>query len=306
MLGKSACCGRSIALRYWLVEVATMLLFAVIAWAFAAEDVVTQGLICCWAAAMLASFCIDWEQMAVLPSMTLTAAAAGLGVAALSPWLVTGGALLPSEGVLWSACGAFGGFILFRLVGLLGRLLFGKRQEAFGMNMPWILRQLGDDLELRFGDEAGAGPFLLWSELFMEERNRLTLNGAIVTGQGKAVGELCFTVDAVQLPDGRCLELEHCDALSGTCTGYISRREALGSGDAWIAFAIGALCGWQGVVFALVAGSLLGIAWALVARIGRGQPIPFGPTLIAGAFIWLFWGQPLLYAYLDWAERFAL
>ncbi len=300
--GKSACCQRPIALRYWLVEVAGAALFAAISRAFAAEDVVTQALICTWAAAMLASFCIDWEQMVVLPTLTLAAAAAGLGVAVLSPWLVTGGALLPTDGLLWSAGGALGGFLLFRLVALLGRLLFGHRRESFGMNLPWSLRQQGDDLELRIGERR-----LLWSELFLEEGNHLTLHGATLMGQGgEAAGELRFCVDAVELPGGRRLELEKCDSLSGTCAGYALRREAMGSGDAWLALAIGALCGWQGVVFALVAGSLLGILQALIARIHRGQPMPFGPVLIAGAFIWLFWGQSLWYAYQDWAARFTL
>ncbi len=299
--GKSACCGKPIALRYWLVELGCATLFAAISWAFAAEDIVTQALICTWAAVMLATFCIDREQMIVLPSLTLIAAAAGLGAAVLSPWLVTGGALLPTDGLLWSICGALGGFALFRLVALLGRLLFGRRSESFGMNQAWSLQQVGDDLELRMGEQR-----LLWSELFMEEANRLTLHGAATMGQGDAVGELSFTVDAALLPDGRRLELERCDSLSGTCNGYTLRREAMGSGDAWIALGIGAICGWQGVVFSLVAGSLLGILWAVAARIGRGQPMPFGPTLILGATIWLFWGQPLWYAYLDWAERFAL
>ncbi len=298
--GKSACCHRPIAPRYWLVEVAGAAMFAAIAWAFSPEDVVTQLLICIWAAALLACFCIDWEQMVVLPSLTLIAAGAGLCVGALSPWLVTGGALLPSDGLLWSACGGIGGFLLFRLVAILGRLLFGRRREAFGMNLPWSLRQVGDDLELRMGERC-----LLWSELFMEDRNRLTLHGAVADGQGEQVGEFRFSVDAVELPDGRRLELEQCESLGGTCSGYSLRREAMGSGDAWIALAIGALCGWQGVIFSLVAGSVLGILWALIARIGRGQPMPFGPTLILGAYIWLFWGQPLWYAYLDWAERLA-
>ncbi len=299
--GKSACCHRPIAWRYWLVELACAALFAAISWAFSPEDIITQALICAWAACLLACFCIDWEQMVVLPSLTLIAAAAGLGVAFFSPWLVTGGALLPQEGVLWSVWGALGGFLLFRLVALLGRLLFGRRRESFGMNLLWSLRQVGDDLELRLGERR-----LLWSELFLEEGSRLTLHGAATMGQGEAVGELRFCVDAMELPDGRRVELEHCDSLEGTCSGYSIRREAMGSGDAWLALAIGALCGWQGVVFALVAGSLLGIFWALVARIGRGQPMPFGPTLIAGAFIWLFYGQPLWYAYLDWAERWSL
>ncbi len=299
--GKSACCGQRIAPRYFVVELACACLFAWISWAFAAEDIVTQALICTWAACMLACFCIDWEHMAVLPSLTLMAAAAGLAVAVLSPWLVSGGALLAVDGLLWSACGALGGFLLFRIVALLGRLMFGCRRESFGMNQPWSLRQVGDDLELRMGEQR-----LLWSELFMEEGNRLTLLGAAANGQWDAVGDIRFSIDAALLPDGRRLELEHCDSLSGTCSGYALRREAMGSGDAWLALAIGALCGWQGVVFALVAGSLLGILWALIARVGRGQPMPFGPTLIAGAFIWLFYGQPLWYAYLDWAERFTL
>ncbi len=299
--GKSACCGQRIAPRYFVAELTCACLFAWISWAFAAEDIVTQALICTWAACMLACFCIDWEHMVVLPSLTLIATAAGAAVAALSPWLVSGGALLAVDGLLWSSCGAIGGFLLFRMVALLGRLMFGRRRESFGMNLPWSLNQVGDDLELRMGEQR-----LLWSELFMEEGNRLTLLGAAVNGQGDAVGDIRFSLDAALLPDGRCLELEHCDSLSGTCSGYALRREAMGSGDAWLALAIGALCGWQGVVFALVAGSLLGILWALIARIGRGQPMPFGPTLIAGAFIWLFYGQPLWYAYLDWAERFTL
>ncbi len=299
--GKSACCGRPISPRYLLVELSCTLLFAAISWAFAAEDVLTQAFICLWAAVMLACLCIDWEQMIVLPSLSLIAAAAGLMVALFSPWLISSGSLVPTDGLLLSLGGALGGFLLFRLVALLGRLFFGRKSERFGMNLPWTLRQVGDDLELCLGERR-----LLWSELFMEEQNTLTLNGATVEGQGETVGDIRFTVDALLLPDGRTVELERCESLSGTCCGYEARREAMGSGDAWLALAIGALCGWQGVLFALVAGSVLGIVWALMARIGRGQPMPFGPTLILGAFIWLFWGQPLWYAYLDWAERLSM
>ncbi len=300
--GKSACCGKPIALRYVLVELAGAVLFGGISWAFSAEDVLTQALICTWAATLLATFCIDWEHMLVLPSLTLIAAGAGLAVGGLAPWLITGGLLLAVDGLLWSAAGALGGFLLFRLVALLGRLLFGRRRASFGMNLPWRLKQVGDDLELRFGEDK----VLLWSELFMEERNRLTLHGAVVDGQGSGEGDISFSVDALELPGGRRLELEHCDSLCGTCSGYTARREAMGSGDAWIALAIGALCGWQGVIFALVVGSVLGILWALVARIGRGQPMPFGPTLILGAALWLFNGHAFWCAYLDWVERVTL
>ncbi len=299
--GRSACCRRPIALRYWLVELGTALLFAAIAREFAAENVLSLMLICLWAAAMLATLCIDWEQMTVLPSLTLIATAAGLLVGLLSPWLVTGGMLEPLDGALWSATGAIVGYVFFRFVALAGRLFFGHRRERFAEPVSWSLRQAGDDLELRLGER-----LLLWSELFMEDGNRLMLQDARVDGQPEGAGELCFSVDAVVLPGGRRLELEDCESLGGTCGGCATRREAMGSGDAWIALAIGALCGWQAVIFALVAGSVLGIIWALIARIGRGQPMPFGPVLILAAYIWLFWGQSLWFAYLDWAERVSL
>ncbi len=300
--GRSSCCGQRIAVRYWLVEAGTAALFAAIAWEYAAENVFTQALMCLWAAVMLACLCIDWEQMLVLPALTLVAAGSGLLAGALSPWLVTGGALEPLDGLLWSAAGALLGFAFFRLVALMGRLFFGFRSERFAEPQAWSLRQAGDDLELRLGERC-----LKWSELFMDEGNGLTLHAASVEGQGidpaapAGAGDITFTVDSLTLPDGRKLALERCESLEGRCRGYATRREAMGSGDAWIALAIGALCGWQAVLFCLVAGSFIGILWALVARIGRGQPMPFGPALIAAAYVWLFCGQELVAAYFDWA-----
>ncbi len=291
--GRSACCHRRIPVRYFLVELACTALFALLAWFFSVEDVVTQGLLCVWAACMLACLCIDWEQMVVVPGIALCAAAAGLFAALLSPWMIADGALEPADGLWASLIGAVGGFILFRLVALVGRLLFGHRRERFDAPRRWSLRQAGDDLELRLGEQVFS-----WGELFMESGNRLVLEGAMLS-EPQVEGALRFTVDAVELPDGSRLELEDCESLSGTAMGMVTRREAMGSGDAWIALAIGALCAWPAVVFSLVAGSFIGLAWALVARIGRGRPMPFGPALILAAFVWLFYGHYLWYAYLD-------
>ncbi len=299
--GRSACCHQPISPRYWIVEVATTLLFALLSWNFSADDFLVQALICVWAAAMLATFCIDWEQMIVLPTVTGVATAAGLLTALLAPWLVAEGALDNLEGLLGGLVGAVGGFVLFRLVALAGRLLFGARQEDFPEDCEWSMKQAGDDIELRLGDRR-----MLWSELFLENANRLTLRRATMEGRVDEPGDLRFSVDSVKLPNGESLALEDCDSLRGRCRGVVHRREAMGSGDAWIALAIGSLCGWQGVVFSLVAGSVIGILWALAARIGRGKPMPFGPSLIAGAFIWLFWGHRIEYAYLDWCANMGL
>ena len=296
--GRTACCGQHYTARYCVVELACALLFAAVAWYFCTDDVVTQLLLCVWVAVMLACFCIDWEQMVVLPSLTLLATAAGLGVNLLSPWF-SGEGTEPLQGLMSSLGGAFGGFLLFRLVALAGKFLFGRRLQAYDAPQEWVLHQAadGEDVELIIGGER-----LLWSDLFMETSNRFTLVAGTVSAHEAGAGELVFTVDTLTLPDGTRLSLEEHEELRGTCCGYAARKEALGSGDAWLALAIGALCGWQGVVFALVGGSFIGIAAAVVARIGRGTPMPFGPALIAAAAIWLFWGMELVSAYMGWVE----
>ena len=296
--GRTACCGRHYTARYCVVELVCALLFAAVAWYFCTDDIITQLLLCVWVALMLACFCIDWELMVVLPGLTLLAAVAGLGISLLSPWF-SGEGIEPLQGLMSSCSGAFGGFLLFRLVAVAGKLMFGRKQQAFDAPQEWVLHQAadGEDVELLIHGER-----LLWSELFMEASNRFTLTAGVVENQAAGAGDLVFTVDSLTLPDGTKLSLEEHDELRGTCRGYAARKAAMGSGDAWLALAIGALCGWQGVVFALVGGSFIGLGAAAVARIGRGTPMPFGPALIAAAFIWLFYGTELVSAYLGWVE----
>ncbi len=293
--GRAACCGVSISVRYWLVELCTAGLFAALSWCYADTDVMTQALLCAWAACMIATFCIDWEQMVVLPQLTWGAAAMGVLAALLSPWLVESQALDMSEGLMWSVIGAASGYFLLKIVALLGRGLFGHKKSMYGSPRAWTLQQKDDDLELRIGDESFS-----WRELFMENANRVELTDATCAEFSTQLGRLIFGVDSVQLPDARIISLEDCERLSGQCGGMLQRREALGSGDALIALSIGALCGWQGVLFALVAGSFIGILAAMIAHIGRGQLMPFGPSFIAGALFWLFYGQQLFFRYLDW------
>jgi leader peptidase (prepilin peptidase)/N-methyltransferase len=93
----------------------------------------------------------------------------------------------------------------------------------------------------------------------------------------------------------------------------ILKKEAMGFGDVKFVGAIGAFCGWQGAVFAMFGGAIVGTVWFLVAWLwqkfsGRASPVapraetpegepaplglgvhvPFGPMLaIAGALHFL-------------------
>ncbi|MBR5886594.1 MAG: prepilin peptidase [Akkermansia sp.] len=293
--GKSACCKQRISARYCVVETATALIFAAVAWQFSAESLPVQVLLCIWMATMLAVLCIDWEQMVVLPKLTNTAAAVGILTALFAPWLVEPQALSATDGLLWSLCGAGGGYLLLKTVALMGRLLFGRKSKSYDRAQPWQLQQAGDDLELRIGNEV-----YLWSELFMESSNRVTLRGADISAAKDAEpGDITFTVGTAVLADDSVIDLEEHDSLSGNCTGMSTSKEAMGSGDALIAISIGAVCGWQGVIFALVAGSCVGLLQALITRIGRGEPMPFGPAFIIGAILYLFYGNVLINQYLS-------
>lgn len=296
--GRSACCNNAIPVRYCLVEAATAAMFATIAWHFGADPLPTQILLCVWGATMLAVLCIDMEQMIVLPVLTNTAAIVGLLAVLFAPWLVEPQALSATEGLLWSLCGAACGYALLKLVAVLGKYCFGRKSLKFERSQSWSMCQDGDDITLRIGEKTYS-----WSELFMESSNRVRLHEATIsTPEGNTPGTITFSAENARMENGSLICLEEHETLSGTCTGMSSSREAMGSGDALIALAIGALCGWQGVLFALVAGSFIALGQALVARIGRGVPMPFGPAFIAGACVYLFFGNALTQYYLSCFE----
>lgn len=299
--GRCARCHRPISFRYWAVEALTALLFAALAWHYDIEGLPTQILLCAWAAVALAIFAIDRELMIVLPGMALLGAIFGLGAVALSPWLIDPECMQAIDALALGAAGALAGFVLLKGTALLGRLLFGRKKLSFSAGSPWSLRPSADDedivLTLPDGDH-------LLSELLMEPADRLMLDHATLElgGKKRAEGTLVFSQEAIETPDGEIFRLEDWNAAGGICSAMRTSRSAMGSGDAWIALAIGALCGWQGALFALAAGSFIGLGWAAATRIGFGKPLPFGPCMLGAAFIWLFGAREWWNAYVAFAS----
>ena len=80
----------------------------------------------------------------------------------------------------------------------------------------------------------------------------------------------------------------------------ITGKVGMGFGDIKLLAMIGAWLGWQSLPFTIFfagsAGSVVGITWMLLSGRGRSEPIPFGPYLVAGAWIYLFHG-PQIYAW---------
>jgi leader peptidase (prepilin peptidase)/N-methyltransferase len=108
------------------------------------------------------------------------------------------------------------------------------------------------------------------------------------------------------LVEGDEYELDKLDQISGTVTGLVIPREAMGFGDVKFIAAIGAFLGLRAVFFTIMAGSVIGaIVGLLMIAIGKREwsaRIPFGPYLALAATIWIFFGPELLDAYWSWVQ----
>ncbi len=87
----------------------------------------------------------------------------------------------------------------------------------------------------------------------------------------------------------------------------IAGRDVLGWGDVKYLMATGALLGWAGAFFTLLAGSLAGSAYGVALAIKRKRKlrrvaIPFGPFLAGASLLWMLIGSRLLAWYLNWAR----
>lgn len=104
-------------------------------------------------------------------------------------------------------------------------------------------------------------------------------------------------------------------AVIGAASGYIflwliywcfkiaTGKEGMGYGDFKLLAVIGAWFGWKMlplvVLLSSLAGAVIGIGLIIVAKNKRDAPFPFGPYLVGGGLVALFWGDQLNRTYLD-------
>lgn len=93
--------------------------------------------------------------------------------------------------------------------------------------------------------------------------------------------------------------------LSGTAAAgffffiwFLTRGRGMGLGDGKLAFALGLLLGFPGILIALytafLTGAILGVILILTGQKSLKTKIAFGPFLLAGTLVSLFWGQQIL------------
>lgn len=79
------------------------------------------------------------------------------------------------------------------------------------------------------------------------------------------------------------------------------QKEVMGEGDLNLMALVGAFLGWQAVILTLVlgclSGALVGVTMIALRRLDRHDHIPFGPFLVLGALVSLFWGNAVIQWY---------
>jgi len=86
----------------------------------------------------------------------------------------------------------------------------------------------------------------------------------------------------------------------------ISREKWMGIGDIKLAFLMGLILSWPKILVALFLaffiGAVIGIGLIAAGKKTLKSEVPFGPFLITGTFIALFWGEKLF----NWYQNFFL
>jgi len=83
----------------------------------------------------------------------------------------------------------------------------------------------------------------------------------------------------------------------------ISRGKWLGVGDIKLAFLMGLFLGFPNILLALflafLIGAIIGIGLIVAGKKTLKSEVPFGPFLVTGTFLALFWGEKLINYYLN-------
>lgn len=87
-----------------------------------------------------------------------------------------------------------------------------------------------------------------------------------------------------------------------------SKGRGLGFGDVKLAIALGLILGWfgwgaviVGTFAAFVVGGIPGAILMAAGVLKKGKPIPFGPMLLLGAWLGIFWGESIWAGYMNMA-----
>lgn len=155
----------------------------------------------------------------------------------------------------------------------------------------------------RFGLNAGFAVYYAWACVLLVitfiDLDHQIIPDSLSIG-GIAAGLVLVWWMPVSYPDALVGLAVGAGLLIAVIYGYyfLTGKQGMGGGDVKLLGMIGVFTGWQGVLFTIFTGSLLGslagIPWALLQRKNMQTAIPFGPFLALGALIYVLFGESII------------
>ena len=315
--GRCSGCSVPISLRYPLVELLTAALYMMAWWRFGLP---TAPVFWVFLSLLVAATFIDFDHLIIPNEITKGGIAVGVVFSSIFP--IIHGVSTWWQGLLFSILGALIGYYVLYGVVEFGKIAFGKlrirsQKTVWRKVTEWVGRFFGaspvTEVPLRLELSASDNRYFIklfeeqmpLDEFFYRASDRVEASclWVEVAGERLDAGRLIIGGDCVKyrerewlfstLPDGTTLRAE--------ASELVLPREAMGFGDVKFLACIGAFLGWEGALFSLFAGSVIGAVIGvamLVATRGRsGGKIPFGPYLALGAVLWVFAGPELMEFY---------
>jgi len=286
---KCGWCKQPIPARYVLVEALVAILFAALWWQVGWPAVLPLWV---WVSLAVAISYIDYDHLIVYLPQAWFGILFGVLAALLQPSLVYAEGMLEA---LWrSAVGVVGGYLLIVIIIELGKLCFGRMHFKYATACKWQLQEaVSDDEQLCFVLEGEQK--LGWGDVFVRAKDVIKLQGSLsIDGAEPLQGSVHIYVDKIEhVQSGQVFAIEQIKSAEGQTTEVLVPREAMGQGDAPLLAMVGALGGWQGVVFGIFMASLFGVFGGIIGRLGFGSRLPFGPCLLLAGLLWLFGGQQM-------------
>jgi leader peptidase (prepilin peptidase) / N-methyltransferase len=296
--GKCRNCGAPIAIRYFLVELLTGLLFFGCWELYGQRSAPLVLVYCVVLAGLIVATFIDFEHYIIPDEITI----GGMVVGFLASFLVPapherhGASPSVTEAMKQSLLGLAAGAGLIYAILRLGKLAFGRKRRA----LPEPTRIIFTETALILPGEE-----ILYGDLLYRKSDVIRLQASTLELVDRCYKDVAVALSADRLQIGQdTFNPENVLHMEAVSSEIVLPQEAMGLGDVKFMGAIGAFLGWQGVLFSLMASSVIGsvVGLTLIALRKRAWSarLPYGPYIAAAAALWIFGGKKFVENWLGW------
>jgi leader peptidase (prepilin peptidase)/N-methyltransferase len=286
--GRCAFCQARIPARYFVVELLTALAFTAGWMAFGETSAALALFNCLVLAGLITATLIDWEHFIIPDQITIGGIVAGVLGSFLLPELQRTDS--PATALQRALIGAaVGGGVIYTVV-RVGKFFLGRHTFT-----------LAPGTRIHFAETSLAFPDhdIPYEELLYRRSDSIQLAARTVEMVDRCYRDVAVEVSRRRVKIGEDeFAFDDMPGFEVVADHVILPREVMGLGDVKFMAAIGAVMGWQAVVFCLTASALIGavVGLTLIAlrRHARSAPMPYWPFIAAAAVIWIFAGRQIV------------